>query len=131
MRDLRERIAEDGITAEATMTDAPAWADRDWQANWYRVTLTYDGRTLVTPFGMGTGLTEEPDAATVLNSLTSDATGIENARGSFDEWAGEYGYDTGSRKAEASWRQAQEQTDTLRAFLGERYDDYLWNTEGL
>lgn len=32
-----------------------------------------------------------------------DSWGYENAR-SFEEWAGEYGYDPDSRKAEATWK---------------------------
>ena len=79
---------------------------------------------------MGPALTDEPDAADVLNCLASDASGYENA-GSFEEWAGEYGYDTDSRSAERTFSAVESQTLALRSFLGERYGDYLWDTEGL
>lgn len=132
MEDLRSRIARDKITAEAVMGDAPAYAD-DWGAgtNWYRVTLAYSRRRMTVPFGMGPALTSEPDAADVLNCLTSDASGYENSRGSFEEWAGEYGYDTDSRKAERTFEQVKAQTAELRRFLGDQYDAYVWDTEGL
>lgn len=131
MMDLQARIDQDGITADATMTDAPAWArDEKHPRNWYRVTLTYDGRKLAVPFGMGSALTGEPGADDVLNCLASDAAGYENAR-SFEEWASEYGYDTDSRKAEQTYRQVEAQTAKLRVFLGAQYDAYLWQTEGL
>lgn len=132
MRKLRSRIEDDGITAEAVMTDAPRWADdrRSDGTNWYRVTLAYDGRTMTVPFGMGSALTDDPGADDVLNCLASDASGYENAR-SFEEWAGEYGYDTDSRKAERTYQQVKEQTEQLRRFLGDQFDAYVWDTEGL
>jgi hypothetical protein len=130
MMKLRTRIEQDGITAEATMTDAPKWAEDRRDSNWYRVTLAYDGRQITVPFGMGPALTEEPGADDVLNCLASDAAGYENAR-SFEEWASEYGYDTDSRKAEQTYKQVEAQTAKLRVFLGAQYDAYLWQTEGL
>ena len=132
MRKLRDRIEEDRITAEAVMDDAPAYAT-DWTAgtNWYRVTLAYGRRRLTVPFGMGPALTEEPGADDVLNCLTSDASGYENSRGSFEEWASEYGYDTDSRKAEKIYEQVKQTTAELRRFLGDKFDAYVWDTEGL
>ena len=133
MMKLRTRIEQDGITAEATMTDPPAWAESagwDRAANWYSVTLRYGRRQMTVPFGMGSALTDEPGADDVLNCLTSDAASYENAR-SFEEWAGDYGYDTDSRRAEQTYRQVEAQTAKLRKFLGDQYDAYLWRTEGL
>jgi hypothetical protein len=135
MMGMRTRVGQDGITAEAVMTDPPAYAwdedepQRD-RANWYRVTLGYDGRTMTVPFGMGSALTDEPNAADVINCLASDAATFENAR-SFEEWASELGFDSDSRRAYAIYQQTETQTTELRGFLGEQYDAYLWDTEGL
>jgi hypothetical protein len=46
------------------------------------------------------------------------------------DWAGEYGYDTDSRKAEKTFRACQRQRAKLFAFLGpELYQTLLWDTE--
>lgn len=44
-----------------------------------------------------------PNLAEVLNSLLSDGTAFFNGE-TFEEWAGNYGYDTDSRKAEAIFK---------------------------
>ena len=111
---MRTRVENDGITAEYVMTAAPRWARSegsgwDGSENWYRVTLEYNGRKLTVPFGMGSGLTDDPTAEDVLNCLASDASGYENAR-DFDDWASEYGYDTDSRRAYRTWEQVSATT---------------------
>lgn len=63
----------------------------------------------------------EPDLPGVLDCLASDSQGYEWA-GSFEDWAAEYGYDTDSRKAEATYRHVGEQARALRHLLG--LDDY-------
>src|SRR5215469_3741015 len=129
MKSLKARIREDNVRAESVMTGPPDWAAGDgWQANWYDVTLRRKRRQLTIKFGMGLGLSGEPPAGDVLSSLLMDASGYDNAR-SFEEWAGEYGYDTDSRKAERIYRQVEAQTAKLRKFLGDDYDAYLWETE--
>lgn len=70
-----------------------------------------------------------PELADVLNSLRLDAEGIENAR-NFEEWAGEYGYDTDSRKAEETYRDCQKMAGKLARFLGVAYRE-LFTTEPL
>jgi hypothetical protein len=128
MMKLSQRIARDNVRAESVMTDAPAWADGRRDSNWYTVTLKRKRRTLTVPFGMGPALTSEPDAADVMNCLVSDAASYENA-GSFEEWAGEFGYDTESRKAEQTYNLIGKQAADLRRFLGDDYNAYLWETE--
>ena len=59
-----------------------------------------------------------PEVGEVLYCLAADSQGIENSR-SFEEWAGEYGYDTDSRSAEATYRTCQGLAANLAAFLGE------------
>lgn len=129
MTTLEERIERDRITATVESAYAPGWASDDRPArDWYRVTLQMDGRRMTVPFGMGPALRREPDVGDVLECLLSDASGIENTRG-FEDWASDYGLDTDSRRAERDYGLVQDQTVDLRAFLGDKYDAYLWDTE--
>lgn len=133
MKTLKARVRDDNIRAESVMTDPPDYAESSgWErsANWYSVTLKRKRRQLTVPFGMGSGLTDEPTAEDVLNALLSDASGYENAQG-FEDWASEYGYDTDSRKAEQTYHLVRIQTQNLREFLGDAFDEYVWNTEPL
>lgn len=58
-----------------------------------------------------------PGMAEVLHCLLMDAEAI-NA-GSFEEWASDLGYDTGSRKAEGIYRECLDTALKLRAMLGD------------
>ncbi|MCK9460691.1 MAG: hypothetical protein M0R80_13715 [Proteobacteria bacterium] len=112
------------------------WADTnrnnpDWKdANHYKVVLKMDNRQLTTYFSQGYGISGEPTAESVLNCLASDTSGFENAR-NFEDWANEYGYDTDSRKAERIYRVIERQTKQLKRFLGDKYDELLYDTESL
>jgi hypothetical protein len=132
MSTLTERITEDQITATATYRDngAPSYVDDNMRGmDWWNVTLQFEGRQVTIPFGMGSGHHgAEPTAHDVLSAVLSDASSAEN-NPSFEDWAGEYGYDTDSRSAEGTYRQVMAQTEKLRAFLGGKYDTYLWETD--
>jgi hypothetical protein len=133
MISLPDRIEQDGITAEAEYASVPAARrDDDWaqSARWYSVTLYHRGRQMTVPFGMGSGLREGPTAADVLNCLLSDASTYDNAIG-FEDWADGLGFDADSRRAERDYREVEAQVSELRAFLGDKYDDYLYETESL
>ena len=132
---LKGIISSLGITDESVMVDHnPNMDDDSWAktASHYRVTLkrTNPRRQMTVYFSMGPALCREPAADDVLDSLASDADGIENAT-SFENWASEYGYDTDSRKAERSYRVTQRQAQKLRAFMGHEYNTLLWDTERL
>lgn len=58
-----------------------------------------------------------PTLADALGALLLDGSAID--RGSFEEWADEYGYDRDSRKAEASYRACLETGLKLRKVLGD------------
>jgi hypothetical protein len=82
-------------------------------------------------FSMGPAHSREPEVADVLDCLASDASGIENAK-TFEDWAGEYGYDTDSRRAERTYRICVKQAEKLKQFLGDDlFDQLVWNTERL
>lgn len=59
-----------------------------------------------------------PDAVGVVYSLCSDADAID--AGGFEAWASDFGYDTDSRKAEATYRACVDTGLKLRAALGDQ-----------
>jgi hypothetical protein len=132
---LADRIARDGITSTAT----PVRRDRDaegWDHDLWSVTLERGAAAgqapfvMTVPYRMGIGHHgAEPDAVTVLSSLLMDASSVENAGASFEDWANEYGYDPDSRKAEKIFRACIDQTVRLREFLGDLFGAYVWETE--
>ena len=109
-------------------------SDEKWMAaaNHYKCTFHRKGKRLTTYFSQGCGITREPTTADVLNCLALDTAGIENAR-SFEEWCGEYGYDTDSRKAEKIWKVCQRQAEKLKAFIDDHkaFQSLLFDTESL
>lgn len=81
------------------------------------------------PFSQGSAHTKPPTLADVLDCMASDASGYDNDR-IFEDWCSEYGYDTDSRKAEATFNTVKDQSEELKSFLGsESYGTLLWNTE--
>jgi hypothetical protein len=95
-------------------------AETNWEHNYYDLRLSYQGRTMDTPWKQGTGILEEPTAAAVLEHLISTAAGLETVE-SFEEWARDYGYDPDSRRAEATYRAVVEEAGKLRELLGESF----------
>jgi len=96
----------------------------DWQRNahGYTVQLRYQRRSMTVDFWCGSAITREPTAEDVLECLLSDASSADQP---FEQWAGEYGYDIDSRKAERIYRQVQRQTASVRRLLGPDYDKFL------
>ena len=132
---LQEFIQKHGITAAATrvddnsnMTDMPE-GSRHWNVSLSRVNYIDD--KMVVPFSQGPAHTEPPTAEDVLDCLASDAIGWVNAEG-FEDWCGEYGHDTDSRRAERTYNAIKKQSTELAIFFSAlQYDDLLWNTERL
>jgi hypothetical protein len=127
---MKKFTSENNVRIQVERVDQnPVMAD--WKdANHFKVTLKMDRRQLTTYFSQGYGISGEPDAASVLYCLASDAAGYENAR-NFEDWASEYGYDTDSRKAERIYKVVERQTKKLKNFLGDKYEELLWETERL
>lgn len=132
---LANRISAHRITARAVpdtdFTPRDDWdrGSRHWKVTLSRPDYAYPGhrRTLTVPFHTGSGLgPKPPKAVQVLACLLLDATGVAWGQ-SFEDWAGEYGYDTDSRKAEETYRQVIRQTEELRNFLLDRDDPWpMW-----
>lgn len=111
-------------------------ADADWQrASWaWRVTLTFNERTLEVPFYCGSAHCRTftfadttyyrptaPSAADVLACLISDA---ELADQYFEDWCEELGEDPDSRKALATYLSCQESGSKVKHLLGARYAEF-------
>ena len=101
----------------------------------FECTIEFEGRGYHEPltvyFSQGSAHKKPPTLAEVLDCLASDASGVDNAQ-SFEDWASEYGYDTDSRKAEATYRICEKQAQELKALLGrDAYTQLLYNTERL
>ena len=81
-------------------------------------------------YSMGKGHNgKQPTLAHVLDTLASDAAGVEGAK-SFEEWCPEYGYDSDSRKAERIYEACVKQAGELRTLLGEEaYQELLYGVE--
>lgn len=84
-----------------------------WECEHGRAALVMEGIGHIT----GTGKPLQPDTRNVLYSLASDCDVLD--AGGFEQWAGDLGYDTDSRKAEAIYRACLEIALKLRAGLGE------------
>lgn len=92
-----------------------------WQAtaHGYRVTFTYDRRTMSTDYWMGSALTDDPEAHEVMACLVGDA---QLGRESFHDFCADLGYDEDSRKAEATWKACQKIDNQLQRLFGHDYD---------
>lgn len=121
MRKLADYVEHTGITVE--IESGPDWTtDEDgWEHHAYELLLKNPAEKteMKLPWKHGTGITEDPDERpeNILDVLISDGWGYEQAQ-SFEDWAGEYGYDTDSRKAERIWQAVKQQTNDFIDFLG-------------
>ena len=130
--------------------------DDGWKHDAYRLRLSWNGENgkavRTTPefsYRMGIGhrkpgrfdyrtgtkppvAQKEPPLPDVLDSLIIDASCYDNARG-FADFAGDLGYDTDSRKAEAIYRACGEVLVWLEQFVGGRaeMEKLMYETERL
>jgi hypothetical protein len=136
VKSIAERIAACGITvAHATELTGQVPVPEGWDPGTRSFTVTLHnadtGESLTVPWHIGPLSNSYPDRPDeVLDVLASEAAGVENADG-FEDWAGEYGYDTDSRRAEATYRECCQEAERLRRFLGEQYQAFLFDTERL
>lgn len=112
------------VRLDVTYGAAKPWGDQDeWQQNpnGYRCTLRYKGRRYTFDFWQGVGITDDPTAAGVLECLLSDSTVSDD----FEEFCSEFGYDTDSRKAEATHKACVRVGENIKRLLGDDYDEFL------
>ena len=122
----KQFVRKHRVSINNKWSDSNPYMPDSLNMNHWKVTLKHNGRQYTTYYSMGYGLSGEPTAADALDCLASDAAGYENAR-SFEDWAGDYGYDTDSRKAERIFRIVGKQADKLKTLLGDNlYNTLLW-----
>jgi hypothetical protein len=136
---LEQFIKEEGIGAqfEKVAANPHMTMDDEWSrtATHYRVKLysvkENHSQTMWTYYSTGSAITEQPTVADVLDSLASDAASVEEM--SFEEWASDFGYDTDSRSAEATYNACKREADDLADLLetDDAYDTLLHNIERL
>jgi hypothetical protein len=126
---IEQFVTDNGITLRAERTDRnPNMADSANMDHW-KTTLRRGKARMTVTFSMGYGHKgAEPKVTDVLDSLASDAAMTDDY--SFDDWCGEYGYDTDSRAALKTYNACVHSAKRLRTFLGDDlYDTLLWHTE--
>lgn len=125
---LDQFIADNRLTMTAERTDSnPSMADSANMDHW-KVTIRCAGRRMTLVFSMGYGHNgKAPDLPNVLDCLASDANSYDNAQ-SFEDWAGDFGYDPDSRTAERTYKAVAKSADKLRKLLGD--DAYTLLTDG-
>lgn len=103
----------------------PRDKQEEWQqkANGYRCTLIYKGRRYTFDFWQGPAITEDPTAVGCLDCLLSDCTAVD---GSFQDFCGEMGYDSDSRKAERVYKACQNVRKQMERLLGADFEDFLY-----
>ncbi|HVT61903.1 MAG TPA: hypothetical protein VHD33_00235 [Legionellaceae bacterium] len=127
---IQEFIAKHGIKMIAERTDSnPNMVDSTWRADHWKVRFSFGKRRMTTYFSMGYGHNgKAPEADDVLNCLISDCSVIDQT---FEDWAGDFGYDTDSRKAEKTYKACIKTGNRLLKFLGFPLFDELNGCERL
>lgn len=135
MKTLSEFASEHGITVADWTThgfqaDESGWEHQRWT---FHLTREENGREagwLEVPYRTGLGIEETPTVEDILNAVALDAMSGEDG---FEEFCQEFGYDTDSRRAYATWEACVRMLNDLREFLGsqELVNELLYNTERL
>lgn len=107
------------VRGDAVMADHALPAGFDPASTSWTVTLRFQGREISTPYFMGSAITRDPSAREVLDSLLLDARVGDST---FEGFCADFGYDTDSRKAYATWEECRRTEPKLRRFLGDEYE---------
>ena len=132
-------------------TPAETKEDHPWKHFLWSVTLTRGNQTIDTSWRAGVGHAKKtnswagctplvfssgqlglrerdtcwaatpPDIADVLHSLILDSSACDM---SFEDWCADYGYDTDSRKAYATYHECLTIGSKVRAFLGREFSEF-------
>lgn len=134
MASMSKFVVDNKISMSAEWADRnPNMADDEWaaSASHFKCILRRGAHRMTIYFSQGPAITGEPTAEHVLDSVASDAAGVEDQ--SFEDFCGEYGYDTDSRRAEKTYNACRKSAEKLRKFLGdeELYQDLLYKTDRL
>lgn len=91
-----------------------------WTATAWSVTLTVGEKEHRTTFSMGSAHRKPPAAVDVLESLFMDAN---CGASTFEDFAGDFGYDLDSRKAYATWEACRSTSLALHELYGRQFHD--------
>ena len=132
---LSKFVAEQGIKLVCKRAENKQ-SDDKWmrEASHYSCTLKRGKSRMTVPFSMGSGHSgKPPDAKTVLSALASDAS---SAGQDFEDWAGDYGYETNRhedpkafKQAQKTWKTVEKTSEKLKRFMGDDYEKLLYETE--
>lgn len=113
------------VTANYTGSKKAEWGNGQENWNHHRVTVTNTENGKHTGFDFWASIAQpelrsEYDVLNAFNCFVSDAI---TGKDSFEDFCGEFGYDTDSRKAEKTHKACQRATDKLeRIYDGDIYD---------
>lgn len=132
---IQEFIEENNLHMyRSTAYDNPDMVDGKWKKTASHYSIKIERRngygvaegTMALFYSQGSAIKRLPTLSDVLDCLASDSSGFDNAH-SFEEWAGDYGYDTDSRTAEKTYKQIEKQAGQLRSLLGDEAYEQLIN----
>lgn len=126
---LQEFIVKHELTSTSQRIDRRGRSTADnWgrdARHWVVRISSASGGGMGVEFSQGSAWKTEPTLTDVLECLSLDFASIYNAS-DFEEWAGDLGYDTDSRKAEAIYNECTRQGETFKAAFGaEAYFDLI------
>jgi hypothetical protein len=108
-----------------------AWHHADAVDGWsegsrhYDATVSFEigGKRVARDFEyhVGSGVTGAPKRRDLLSCLALDATSGDQ---SFEDFCSDFGYDTDSRKAYATWEACRESGEKLRDVFGTAFEDF-------
>lgn len=97
----------------------------------YSCIFTHAGKSITTEYSKGLrhvfkngpkeGLPIPAMPHEVMGSLIMEGIGVEGQ--TFEDWANDFGYNTDSRKAYATWQQILDNTNRLRGLWGSNWDE--------
>lgn len=123
MSTLADYIANHDITLDILRGPDPAIAEDGWEYYAYQLRLDHGllGNSMNIPWLQGLLVTDDPEVGNVMDVLIGESWSYYQAD-DFEDWAGEYGYDSDSRKAYALWLTIEKQSKLFLAFLGDTFD---------
>lgn len=83
-----------------------------WEHRVFSVLFSRDGQKVSFDWKQGMGINTKPQGFEVICAVCRDY--LEASESSFDDWAGNFGYDSDSRKAEATYGQCLAMGDKLK-----------------
>lgn len=106
-------------------SDYGAARSKGWEGNKqnWRVTLHNDseGQMMECDYFGGSAV-EDISCEDVVDSLLLDARATDL---DFEDWCGEFGCDTDSRKAYAIWESCKENGEQIKMLLGEKFEMFM------